>query len=594
MSTVQQETVAASLDVSGCAALIDPDRLQSLAEAGLTAAADARMESIAERVRRWVGVPVALVSLVQPDRQVFPGLAGLPEPWASMRSTPLTHSFCQHVVTFGEPLVVPDARHHPLVRDNLAVTDLGVVAYAGMPLTDEAGNVLGSLCAIDDTPRRWTDAEQDALRDLADACSVELRLRLVRFEAQVERSRRDQLEEELRRSFDRARTLLIASQAFTETVTVDDVRCRVAELVRSELAPSYATLVLPDDPVRPVPIGTAVGEQQVVAYPDRITFDAHHAEPARERLRALGLHAVVAAPLLTADGPTGTLVLGWDAPHPLEASDLLTVSTLAGFAAQALDRALRLQHRTGVAHQLQEAMLTSLPDVPGLDMAACYHPADSREHVGGDWYDAAFIPDPHRPGDEVLAVCVGDVVGHTLQAATVMGQVRPMLRQAAWDHPGEPPSRALTALELATDGLGVHATGTAVLVHLRRGATGGWSATWSNAGHPPPILIGPDGGATLLDGHDILFGYPALRAGPRRDHHRDLAPGSTLFLYTDGLVERRGSDIDTGIDRLVRLLGAHRDRAPTELVTLAVDLLAADSPDDAVAFAIHVPRRHAA
>ena len=102
-------------------------------------------------------------------------------------------------------------------------------------------------------------------------------------------------------------------------------------------------------------------------------------------------------------------------------------------------------------------MLTSLPEVPGLDMAACYHPADSRQHVGGDWYDAAFIPDPQRPGDEILAVCVGDVVGHALQAATVMGQVRAMLRQAAWDHPGEPPSHALTATELATRGLGLAA-----------------------------------------------------------------------------------------------------------------------------------------
>ena len=148
------------------------------------------------------------------------------------------------------------------------------------------------------------------------------------------------------------------------------------------------------------------------------------------------------------------LLLGWHAPHPLEPSDQLTVTTLAGFAAQALDRAVRLQYRIGVAHQLQQAMLTSLPEVPGLHMAASYHPADSREHVGGDWYDAAFIPDPQRPGDELLAVCVGDVVGHTLQAATLMGQVRAMLRQAAWDHPGEPPSHALTALSWPPPGSG--------------------------------------------------------------------------------------------------------------------------------------------
>jgi GAF domain-containing protein len=572
---------------AGPAALSDPDRLRALAEAGLATEPDPRMEAVAERVRQRLGVPVALVSLVQPERQVFPGAAGLPEPYASTRATPLSHSFCRYVVTSAEPLIVTDAHTDPLVRDNLAVHDLGVRAYAGMPLTDERGNVLGSLCAIDDRPRDWTAAELEALRDLADTCSTELRLRLVRFEAQVERARRDELEDRLRRSFDRARTLLIASQAFTDTVTVDDVRDRVAELVESELAPSYAALVLADEhdvgSLRPTAV--AARQRQVVAYPDRPSFDAAHPPALRARLRRLGLHAVVAAPLL--HGAPGAIVLGWDAPHPLEPPDVITVSTLAGFAAQALDRALRLQHRTGVAQQLQQAMLTSLPEVPGLDMAACYHPADSREFVGGDWYDATFVPDPQHP-DDVLAVCAGDVVGHTLHAATVMGQVRSMLRQAAWDRPGEPPSHALTALELATDGLGLHATGTAVLAHLRRIGDGRWSTTWSNAGHPPPILVEPDGRTVLLDGHDILFGYPALRPGPRRDHHRVLDPGSTLFLYTDGLVERRGADIDEGIDRLRLLLSTRRGKPPAEIVDAAVATLAPDSPDDVVAFAVHL------
>ena len=95
--------------------------------------------------------------------------------------------------------------------------------------------------------------------------------------------------------------------------------------------------------------------------------------------------------------------------------------------------------------------------------------------------------------------------------------------------------------------------------------------------------------ARLLDGHDLLFGFPGLATSPRRDHHHDLEPGSTLFLYTDGLVERRGSDLDEGTDRLLRLLTANRDLAPSELVELAVDTLAPDSPDDVVAFAVHFP-----
>src|SRR5690349_7649452 len=171
-----------SADGSDGGGLCDPVRVQSLRRSGLGAERDAAMDAVAARVRERLGVPVALVSLVQTDRQVFPGEAGLAEPWASQRQTPLTHSFCQHVVMSAQPLVVEDARVHPLVRDNAAIPDLGVVAYAGMPLRDSDGNVLGSLCAIDTEPRRWTDAELETLRDLAGACSTELSLRLARYD----------------------------------------------------------------------------------------------------------------------------------------------------------------------------------------------------------------------------------------------------------------------------------------------------------------------------------------------------------------------------------------------------------------------------
>src|SRR3954451_6403585 len=139
--------------------LYDAGRLGALSDSGLGRDSDPEMEHLAEWVRADLGVPVALVSLVQADEQVFPGMAGLPEPWASKRATPLSHSFCQHVVVTGRTPPVVDARADPRVRENLAVPDLGVVAYAGMPLTDAEGRVLGSLCAIDLEPREWTDDE---------------------------------------------------------------------------------------------------------------------------------------------------------------------------------------------------------------------------------------------------------------------------------------------------------------------------------------------------------------------------------------------------------------------------------------------------
>ena len=116
----------------------DPDRLRALAETQLDAVPDEAFDRFARLVSDLLDVPVALVSLVSAERQFFPGAVGLPEPWAARRQTPLTHSFCQHVVDIEVPMVLPDARLYPRVRDNLAIEDLGVIAYAGMP-TDRPG-----------------------------------------------------------------------------------------------------------------------------------------------------------------------------------------------------------------------------------------------------------------------------------------------------------------------------------------------------------------------------------------------------------------------------------------------------------------------
>ncbi|SNS00848.1 PAS domain S-box-containing protein [Geodermatophilus pulveris] len=138
---------------------------------------DPAFERFARLVRRQLDVPVALVTLVSVDEQVFPGAVGLPEPWQSTRCTPLSHSFCQHVVRSAAPLVISDARTEPLVADNLAIPDLHVIAYAGVPLTGADGVVVGSLCAIDSRPRAWAEDDLAVLTDLAEACSSELQLR---------------------------------------------------------------------------------------------------------------------------------------------------------------------------------------------------------------------------------------------------------------------------------------------------------------------------------------------------------------------------------------------------------------------------------
>jgi GAF domain-containing protein len=154
----------------------DPARVAAVRGTGLLdAPASAALDRLARLASRVVDAPVALVSLVDRDRQVFAGCIGLDEPWASRRETPLSHSLCQHAVDSREPLVLPDVRQHPLLRQSLAIRDLGVIAYAGVPLITDDGHVLGTLCVIDHRPRAWTDDELDILADLAHAVMTEIR-----------------------------------------------------------------------------------------------------------------------------------------------------------------------------------------------------------------------------------------------------------------------------------------------------------------------------------------------------------------------------------------------------------------------------------
>ena len=159
-------------------AVKDPQRLRALANAQLLDTPDEetfdRLTRLASRILK---VPVSLISLVDIDRQFFKSQVGLSDPWLSIRQTPLSHSFCKHVVASGEMLVVEDARQHPVVCDNLAIRDLDVASYLGMPLTTPDGFHLGSLCVVDHEPRNWTADDIEVLQTLAQSVTAEIQLR---------------------------------------------------------------------------------------------------------------------------------------------------------------------------------------------------------------------------------------------------------------------------------------------------------------------------------------------------------------------------------------------------------------------------------
>jgi two-component system sensor kinase FixL len=166
-------------DGQTCAGDGPKSRLAALREAGLLGApAEERFDRLTRLARRLIGAPVALVTLLDDDRQFFLSAQGLPEPLAQLRETPISYSFCRNVVETGLPLAVADAREDPGLRGNPAIEELGVVAYLAMPLALPDGCVVGALCVIDGTPRQWTEEDRQALADLAGAVMTELAMGL--------------------------------------------------------------------------------------------------------------------------------------------------------------------------------------------------------------------------------------------------------------------------------------------------------------------------------------------------------------------------------------------------------------------------------
>jgi GAF domain-containing protein len=161
------------------------NRIAALERTGLLdSPAEEPFDRLSRLASRLLKTPVALVSLVDRDRQFFKSSTGLAEPWRSRRETPLTHSFCKHVVALDEPLVIPDARKDPAYRDNPAVRELQFIAYAGVPLT-VWGFALGAFCVIDDEPRTWSYDEVQTLKDLGECVTheIEVRTRMREMEA---------------------------------------------------------------------------------------------------------------------------------------------------------------------------------------------------------------------------------------------------------------------------------------------------------------------------------------------------------------------------------------------------------------------------
>ena len=561
---------------------------------------DPSFDRYARLVQSALRVPVALVTIVESDRQVFPGAAGLAPDLDSDRQTPLSHSFCQHVVSKSGPLIVPDTRLDPRVSDNLAIQDFGVLAYAGYPITDLAGTVIGSLCALDTAPHVWTDPELAALEDLAASCSTEIALREMRRRAVA--SARDAYEVSYQ-----ARVLLAMSERLSRTRTLADIsrallRVAVEDLDCSQAglwvvaADEAATLNYVPDPdiawpqaeehfahVRiddTTPFGVALVTAEPIFYPDSGQQNRHFPAMAGHGPSEPGT-ARTFLPLLVDGERLGCLVLLWPDQPEFTDQERVTVGALMAATAAAIQRARLLVDRARVTAAVLNATLADLPRPEGVELAARYRAAYRADHVGGDWYDAVELP------TGAVGLTIGDVVGHGTLAAAAMSPLRNMLRAFAWDRGGGP-GQSVSRLDQAMRDLHPGVLATVLFARIEPGSeAGGRRLRWTNAGHPPPILMRPDGTCEALTGTAIDPLLGVVPDAPRHDHEVAVPSGATLLLFTDGLIGSQREDLDVGRARLVAALIASRELPVDELADALFDELVDDQPaDDAALLAV--------
>jgi serine phosphatase RsbU (regulator of sigma subunit)/anti-sigma regulatory factor (Ser/Thr protein kinase) len=287
-----------------------------------------------------------------------------------------------------------------------------------------------------------------------------------------------------------------------------------------------------------IPVGSGFAGR-VAALRQPITIDdPAHADIVNPILRQKGLTALLGVPLVVEGTAIGVLHVGTLHDRQFTDEDADVLSRAADRAALAIYGRLTERER-GLADALQRSLIPSLPDIPGVGLAGRYLPA-AEARLGGDWYDAFALPGGR------IAMAIGDVVGRGFHAAALMGQLRSGLRAYALD--GMSPAGVLGRLSNLLRQLGPGRSAT--LVYLVVDLQGG-QMTVAGAGHPAPLVVDEDGNGSFVE----LPGSVPL--GSTRDPRyaqveTDLVPGSTLVLFTDGLVERPGESLDARLDELRR------------------------------------------
>jgi formate hydrogenlyase transcriptional activator len=347
--------------------LQNEERLEALRETSLL---DSPPEEAFDRLTRLatavLHVPVAIISLLDRDRQFIKSACGLSGSLESLRKTPLEHSFCKHPVGSGEPLVVADNRSHPVVGDYPAVTDLGLMAYAGIPLVTSQGHALGTFCVLDERPHDWTEEEVEILRVLATSAMSEIEMRRLVGELKALTTNLQEVVEsrtcELRAAEERQRVLLEVNNAIVTCLDRESLFRATTAALKSVVPFDRAALHIYDPvkqvlrvfgvtgpaPLTPIfPIGTELPRQQsrngwVLDHGVPLVTSDMRDPPAFLEHAALlqgGLRSAVSVPMSVKGKIIGTLHVGsrvCGAYGADDASLLLAIAEQVGLAIENL------------------------------------------------------------------------------------------------------------------------------------------------------------------------------------------------------------------------------------------------------------------
>lgn len=578
-------------------ALDDTGRLDALRRSGLLdSAPDPGFDRLTRLATVLLKAPASLVSVVDERREYFKSLVGLTGPAAEERQAPLSHSFCKSIVTGGEPLVVNDAAADVRVATNPAITELGVRAYAGVPLLSPDGHCIGSFCVIDTVPRTWSDEELGILRELAGLVMTEIELRLAVHQAEEAQRRLALLAEgsTLLATLDSGHTLeQLARLAVTgladwcSIVVVDHdgvglsrVAIAHADPAKQELAERLRHAER-HDPHAPSGVSEVIrsGRPQLIAEVDaEFVSRIPQADGYREVLLELGFRTAMVVPLAARGRTLGAITFARGAEPPYGEQDLYVATDLGRRAALALDNARAYEAQREIASTLQRSLLPpALPSIRHFKMAATYKTPGDTVLVGGDFYDVF----PLRGAG--WGVAIGDVQGKGPAAAALTALARYTVRAGALTLRN--PKQVLRALNEAVLQEGERFLTMCLLTLQPAGDR--IRGRVCVAGHPVPLVARNNGPVEQV-------GRPGTLLGVIRDVELsvvtfELRPGDLLVLFTDGLVEARRNGMQFGTSGVEAVLRRCAGSEPGQVVgalDAAVTEFAGGQPRDDMAILV--------